>query len=56
SIGKNVSSGCIRLLNQDVIDLFNRVPVGSKVVVLSEAESRATPSVAAETSIKAEVR
>lgn len=56
SIGKNVSSGCIRLLNQDVIDLFNRVPVGSKVVVLSEAESRATSSVAAETSIKAEVR
>jgi Uncharacterized protein conserved in bacteria len=41
SIGKNVSSGCIRLLNQDVIDLFNRVPVGSKVVVLSEQEARA---------------
>jgi lipoprotein-anchoring transpeptidase ErfK/SrfK len=56
SIGKNVSSGCIRLLNQDVIDLFNRVPVGSKVVVLSEAESRSTSSVAAETSLKAEVR
>ena len=56
SIGKNVSSGCIRLLNQDVIDLFNRVPVGSRVVVLSEAESRSTTSVAAETSFKAEVR
>jgi lipoprotein-anchoring transpeptidase ErfK/SrfK len=42
SIGKNVSSGCIRLLNHDVIDLFNRVPVGSRVVVLSEAESRST--------------
>ena len=56
SIGKNVSSGCIRLLNQDVIDLFNRVPVGSKVVVLSEAESRSTSSVAAGTSITAEVR
>ncbi|WP_291851314.1 L,D-transpeptidase [Bradyrhizobium sp.] len=41
SIGQNVSSGCIRLLNHDVIDLFNRVPVGSRVVVLSEAESRA---------------
>ncbi|QPC43829.1 L,D-transpeptidase [Kaustia mangrovi] len=33
TIGKNVSSGCIRLLNQDVIDLFNRVPVGTKVIV-----------------------
>ena len=45
SIGKNVSSGCIRLLNQDVIDLFDRVPVGSKVVVLSEQEARATSSI-----------
>lgn len=36
SIGKNVSSGCVRLLNQDVIDLFNRTPVGAKVVVLPE--------------------
>ena len=45
SIGKNVSSGCIRLLNQDVIDLFNRVPVGSKVVVLSEREASAGPSI-----------
>jgi lipoprotein-anchoring transpeptidase ErfK/SrfK len=34
TIGKNVSSGCIRMLNQDVIDLYERVPVGAKVVVL----------------------
>jgi lipoprotein-anchoring transpeptidase ErfK/SrfK len=34
SIGKHMSSGCIRLLNQDVIDLYNRVGVGTKVVVL----------------------
>lgn len=33
SIGKNVSSGCIRLLNQDVIDLYNRIPNGTRVVV-----------------------
>lgn len=33
SIGKAVSSGCIRMLNQDVIDLAGRVPDGSKVVV-----------------------
>jgi lipoprotein-anchoring transpeptidase ErfK/SrfK len=35
SIGKALSSGCIRLLNQDIADLYLRVPVGSKVVVLS---------------------
>jgi lipoprotein-anchoring transpeptidase ErfK/SrfK len=34
TIGKFVSSGCIRLTNEDVIDLFNRVGVGTKVVVL----------------------
>jgi len=35
SIGKAVSSGCIRMWNQDAIDLYNRVPIGTKVVVLS---------------------
>lgn len=34
SIGRSVSSGCIRMINQDAIDLFNRVEVGAKVVVL----------------------
>lgn len=34
SIGTAASSGCIRLMNQDVIDLYNRVPNGAKVVVL----------------------
>ncbi|MGY4606066.1 lipoprotein-anchoring transpeptidase ErfK/SrfK [Bradyrhizobium sp. USDA 4474] len=34
TIGKFVSSGCIRLTNEDVSDLFNRVGVGTKVVVL----------------------
>lgn len=33
SIGHAVSSGCIRMLNQDIIDLYGRVPTGSKVVV-----------------------
>jgi lipoprotein-anchoring transpeptidase ErfK/SrfK len=37
SIGTNVSSGCIRLINQDIIDLYSRVPVGTEVVVLDEA-------------------
>ena len=35
SIGKAVSSGCIRMLNQDAIDLYARVPIGTKVVVRS---------------------
>ena len=34
TIGKFVSSGCIRLTNEDVSDLFSRVDVGTKVVVL----------------------
>lgn len=34
TIGTMVSSGCVRLLNQDIIDLHRRVPTGSKVVVL----------------------
>jgi lipoprotein-anchoring transpeptidase ErfK/SrfK len=34
TIGHNVSSGCIRMMNQDVIDLYDRVPVGAKVIVL----------------------
>jgi lipoprotein-anchoring transpeptidase ErfK/SrfK len=39
SIGTAVSSGCVRMLNQDVIDLYNRVPDGSRVVVLQDAKS-----------------
>ncbi|HTM77799.1 MAG TPA: L,D-transpeptidase, partial [Devosia sp.] len=35
TIGTNVSSGCIRLMNQDIIDLYGRVPTGARVVVLS---------------------
>jgi lipoprotein-anchoring transpeptidase ErfK/SrfK len=34
TIGKQVSSGCVRLTNEDVTDLYNRVAVGAKVVVL----------------------
>ena len=34
TIGKFVSSGCIRMTNEDVIDLYSRVNVGAKVVVL----------------------
>jgi lipoprotein-anchoring transpeptidase ErfK/SrfK len=34
SIGHAMSSGCIRMMNHDVIDLYNRIQVGAKVVVL----------------------
>jgi lipoprotein-anchoring transpeptidase ErfK/SrfK len=34
TIGHAVSSGCIRMLNEDVVDLYNRVKVGTQVVVL----------------------
>jgi lipoprotein-anchoring transpeptidase ErfK/SrfK len=34
TIGQSVSSGCIRMINQDVIDLYGRTPVGTKVMVL----------------------
>ena len=33
SIGRNVSSGCIRMLNHDIIDIYERVPSGTPVVV-----------------------
>lgn len=36
SIGKRMSSGCFRMLNADVIDLYQRVNVGTKVVVLGD--------------------
>lgn len=32
-IGRNVSSGCIRMRNIDVVDLYNRTPLGAKVIV-----------------------
>jgi lipoprotein-anchoring transpeptidase ErfK/SrfK len=49
TIGKFVSSGCIRLTNEDVADLFSRVDVGTKVVVLPKnsphLEARGTVTV-----------
>jgi lipoprotein-anchoring transpeptidase ErfK/SrfK len=38
TIGSSISSGCIRMINQDVMDLYNRVSVGTKVVVLGDAQ------------------
>jgi lipoprotein-anchoring transpeptidase ErfK/SrfK len=34
TIGQDVSSGCIRMVNDDVIDLYNRVKIGAKVIVM----------------------
>jgi lipoprotein-anchoring transpeptidase ErfK/SrfK len=48
-IGQAISSGCIRLTNEDVIDLFNRAKIGAPVVVLrpKEGDSPANPRIAA---------
>jgi lipoprotein-anchoring transpeptidase ErfK/SrfK len=43
SIGQAVSSGCIRLFNPDIIDLYGRVPQGAPVVVLQDAPFQAPP-------------
>ena len=40
TIGKRVSSGCIRLTNDDVVDLYERVKVGAKVIVLPTTAAR----------------
>ena len=52
TIGKFVSSGCIRLTNDDVMDLFSRVDVGTKVVVLPKS----APHLEARTSVQCSVR
>jgi lipoprotein-anchoring transpeptidase ErfK/SrfK len=38
TIGSAVSSGCFRLVNSDVIDLYDRIPVGTKVIVRQKPE------------------
>jgi len=38
TIGSAVSSGCFRLVNADVIDLYDRIPVGTKVIVRQKPE------------------
>jgi lipoprotein-anchoring transpeptidase ErfK/SrfK len=46
-IGQAISSGCIRMTNEDVIDLYNRVKMGSIVVVLApKGDAPANPQVA----------
>jgi lipoprotein-anchoring transpeptidase ErfK/SrfK len=40
TIGKRVSSGCIRLTNEDVADLYERVKIGAKVIVLPSTQPK----------------
>ncbi len=53
-IGQAISSGCIRMTNEDVIDLYDRVKVGSPVVVLQlkQGDSPTNPQVAAVTDMR----
>jgi L,D-transpeptidase catalytic domain len=48
TIGQNLSPGCVRMMNDDVIDLYERMPVGAKVIVLQAGRARriAPPPVA----------
>ncbi|MER2253219.1 L,D-transpeptidase [Methylorubrum podarium] len=40
SIGEQMSSGCVRMLNEDIVDLYERVPVGARVVVKRNGKYR----------------
>jgi lipoprotein-anchoring transpeptidase ErfK/SrfK len=42
SIGMNISSGCIRMRNPDIEDLYARVPVGTKVIVIMQGPALIT--------------
>jgi lipoprotein-anchoring transpeptidase ErfK/SrfK len=55
TIGHAVSSGCIRLTNQDVIDLYDRVPVGTRVVVLLSTQPQSEDLVACRRSLRARI-
>jgi hypothetical protein len=44
TIGSRATAGCIRMVNDDVIDLYNRVHVGTKVIVLPPGARRASAS------------
>ncbi len=46
TIGQRMSSGCIRLTNEDAIDLYNRVTLGAKVVVINDPRHRVPTEVA----------
>ena len=41
SIGEQMSSGCVRMLNEDIVDLYERIPVGTQVLVRRGGRDRA---------------
>jgi len=43
-MGAPGSKGCVRMRNADIIDLFDRVPVGTRVEIVAPAEIEATAS------------
>jgi lipoprotein-anchoring transpeptidase ErfK/SrfK len=52
TIGQRVSSGCIRLTNEDVIDLASRVNVGTKVVVINSDYRAEAPLMSSPASLR----
>jgi lipoprotein-anchoring transpeptidase ErfK/SrfK len=52
TIGQRVSSGCIRLTNEDVIDLASRVNVGTKVVVINSDYRAEAPMMSSPASLR----
>jgi lipoprotein-anchoring transpeptidase ErfK/SrfK len=52
TIGSFVSSGCIRLVNQDVEDLYSRVQVGTRVVVLPGSNQQPASTTGGATAIR----
>jgi lipoprotein-anchoring transpeptidase ErfK/SrfK len=51
-IGSSISSGCIRLTNEDVIDLYSRVKMGAIVVVLEPHHSEASAAAGAKVALE----
>lgn len=45
-IGESVSHGCVRMFNKDVVDLYNRAPVGSRIIVTYKSYKTSRPSYA----------
>ena len=52
TIGQRVSSGCIRLTNEDVADLYSRVNVGTKVIVINGDHRADAPMISAPVSLR----
>ena len=52
TIGQRVSSGCIRLTNEDVTDLASRVNIGTKVIVINADQRADAPMTSAPVSLR----